>query len=74
MSALAQPYKMSAYLDSVGITNSLLINPVFRLLIFGVVDLLRRVDRRSEVLKKVARALTFSVEKYIVRVVRAEYT
>jgi len=65
---------VSAYLHSVGITNSLLVNPVLRLLIFGVIDLLRRVDRRSEVLKKVARALTFSVEKYIVRVVRAEYT
>ena len=61
-----------ADLRGVRVRNALLINPVLGLLVIRIVNLLRGVDRRVEVLKKVTEVVALAVEPYIVRVVRAE--
>lgn len=55
----------------IGIGDLLLINPVLRLLVLWVFNLLGRVDFGSEVLEEVTEVLTLTVESDIVGVIGA---
>ena len=56
-------------LRGVRVRNTLGVDPVLGLLVFGVVNLLRRVDRWLEVLEEVASVVALAVEEHIVCVV-----
>ena len=60
-------------LSSLGIRDLLLVNPVLRLLILGIVDLLVGVDSGSEVLEEVATVVALAVVENVVGVVRADW-
>lgn len=64
--------RTETHLGSLGIGDSLLVNPVLGLRVLRIEDLLVRVDGGGEVFEKVSSVVALAVEKYVVGVIRAE--
>lgn len=58
-------------LFGVGVRDLVLVNPILGLLVLGIVDLLRRVEGRLEVLEQATSLLALAVDENIVGVVGA---
>ena len=62
----------SIHLLCVRIRNLFLINPVIRLLVLGIINLLFWVHRRVKVLEKAALVEALAVEANVISIVRAK--
>lgn len=56
-------------LHSIRISDPLCVNPILRLLVLRIVNLLLRVDGRSEILEEVAEVVAIAIEEHVVGVV-----
>ena len=59
------------YLLCIGVRNSSFVHPVGRFAIFGIVNFLRWVDRRLEILQKVAFLFAPSIDQNLIGIIRA---
>jgi len=59
------------YLLSVWVSDTFRVDPILRLLVLRVIDLLGRVDSGGKVFEDIATVLALAIEKNIISVVRA---